>query len=105
VFARRCQDRATWVSSTTLTTKHWKFKAGDLDERARWDDYLAAYETAIARCNTDAAPWYVVPADRKWYRDWAVSQLLLETLTDIDPRYPDTKVDVKAMRSRLTPPR
>ena len=86
-------------------TKHWKFKAGDLDERARWGDYMAAYETAIARCNTDAAPWYVIPADRKWYRDWAVSRLLLETLTELDPRYPDTHLDVKAMRRRLSPPR
>jgi PPK2 family polyphosphate:nucleotide phosphotransferase len=85
-------------------TKQWKFKAGDLDERARWDDYMAAYETAIARCNNDAAPWYVIPADRKWYRDWAVSQLLLETLTELDPRYPDTNVDLKAMRKRLSPP-
>ncbi len=69
-------------------TKRWKFRKGDLDERARWDDYVAAFEEAIARTSTEAAPWYVVPADRKWYRNWAVSRILAETLEDMDPQYP-----------------
>ncbi len=69
-------------------TKQWKFRKGDLDERARWDDYRAAFEEAIARTSTDVAPWYVVPADRKWYRNWAVNRILLETLSDMDPQYP-----------------
>jgi PPK2 family polyphosphate:nucleotide phosphotransferase len=69
-------------------SKRWKFRKGDLDERARWDDYIAAFEEAISRTSTDAAPWYVVPADRKWYRNWAVSRILCETLTDMDPQYP-----------------
>lgn len=69
-------------------TKQWKFRKGDLDERARWDDYMAAFEEAITRTSTDAAPWYVVPADRKWYRNWAVSRILVETLEDMDPQYP-----------------
>src|SRR3954471_14850392 len=56
-------------------TKQWKFKPGDVDERARWDDYQAAYETALERCNTPNAPWYVIPSDRKWYRNWATAQL------------------------------
>jgi PPK2 family polyphosphate:nucleotide phosphotransferase len=85
-------------------TKHWKFKVGDLDERARWDDYMTAYETAIARCNTDAAPWYVIPANHKWYRDWALSHLLVETLTDMDPRYPRVDLDIPALKRRLKPP-
>ena len=54
-------------------TKHWKYNPGDLDDRALWDDYMTAYGDAIERCNTDAAPWHVVPADRKWYRNWAIS--------------------------------
>jgi len=69
-------------------TKHWKFRKADLDERARWDDYMVAFEEAIARTSTDAAPWFVVPADRKWYRNWAVSRILVETLDDMDPQYP-----------------
>jgi PPK2 family polyphosphate:nucleotide phosphotransferase len=84
--------------------KHWKFHEADIDERARWADYMAAYEDAIARCHTDEAPWYVVPADRKWYRNWAVSRLVLETLEDIDPRFPDPGHDVARLRERLRPP-
>ena len=69
-------------------SKQWKFRKGDLDERALWDDYMAAFEEAITRTSTDCAPWYVVPADRKWYRNWAVSRILIETLEDMDPQYP-----------------
>jgi PPK2 family polyphosphate:nucleotide phosphotransferase len=85
-------------------TKHWKFREGDIDERRRWDDYMAAYEDAIARCATADAPWYVVPADRKWYRNWAVTRLVLETLEAVDPRYPDPGLDVPALKARLEPP-
>lgn len=69
-------------------TKRWKYRAADLAERARWDDYQAAFAEAIARTSTDAAPWFVIPADRKWYRDWAVLTILVETLRAMDPQYP-----------------
>ena len=69
-------------------TKRWKFDPSDLAERERWDDYAAAYEDAIRQTSTEHAPWYVVPADRKWFRNWAVSRIVLETLADMDPRYP-----------------
>ena len=59
--------------------KHWKFRAEDLDERERWDDYQDAFEEAIHRTSTEEAPWYVVPADRKWYRNWAVLRILVES--------------------------
>ena len=85
-------------------TKHWKFREKDIDERARWSDYMAAYETAIARCSTDEAPWYVVPADRKWYRNWAVTRLLLEHLGALGLAYPDPGLDVDRLRRRLAPP-
>jgi PPK2 family polyphosphate:nucleotide phosphotransferase len=85
-------------------TKHWKFNPGDLDERARWDEYAEAYRVALERCSTAEAPWYVVPADRKWYRDWAVAGLLLETLRDLDPRYPSPDLDVAALKARLAAP-
>jgi PPK2 family polyphosphate:nucleotide phosphotransferase len=84
--------------------KRWKFHEGDLAERARWTEYMAAYETAIARCSTDEAPWYVVPADRKWYRNWAVSRLLVETLGGMGLGYPDPGLDVAALTKRLAPP-
>ncbi|MGK5533912.1 PPK2 family polyphosphate kinase [Streptomyces sp. URMC 129] len=81
--------------------KHWKFDSGDIAERERWPDYQRAYAAALERCSTDAAPWYVVAADRKWYRDWAVSRLLLEHLRALDPRYPVGDFDVAAVRERL----
>ena len=69
-------------------TKCWKFRVGDLDDRAKWDDYRQAFEEAITRTSTESAPWYVVPADHKWYRNWAVSRIVIETLEAMDPQYP-----------------
>ena len=69
--------------------KRWKFQRGDLEDRALWKEYQAAYSEAIERTSTKAAPWYVIPADNKWFRNWAVSRLLIETLTDMDPKYPE----------------
>jgi PPK2 family polyphosphate:nucleotide phosphotransferase len=84
--------------------KHWKFHESDVDERAYWDAYVSAYEAALSRCNTAAAPWYVVPADDKEYRNWAVGQLLLETLEELDPAYPRPALDVDRLRARLEDP-
>ena len=69
-------------------TKRWKFRLADLEERARWDDYQAAFEEAITRTSTEQSPWYVIPADHKWYRNWAVSTILIEALEELDPQYP-----------------
>jgi PPK2 family polyphosphate:nucleotide phosphotransferase len=82
-------------------TKHWKFNPHDLAERARWSDYQAAYEVLLSRCNTAAAPWYVVPSDSKKYRNWAVGRLLHETLAELDPRYPKVDLDVAALTAEL----
>ena len=83
-------------------TKYWKYNPGDLAERARWGEYQQAYEDALNRCSTDVAPWYVVPADHKWYRNWAVATLLKETLADLDPQYPPPTFDVEAERAKLS---
>jgi PPK2 family polyphosphate:nucleotide phosphotransferase len=69
-------------------TKRWKFSKGDLAERKLWDDYQRAYEDALTLCNTPHAPWHIIPADRKWYRNLLVSQLLRETLEELDPQIP-----------------
>ncbi len=84
--------------------KHWKFNEGDLAERTRWADYQQAYRIALERCSTDAAPWYAVPADRKWYRNWAIGRLLLETVRDLDPQFPRPALDVEALTKALAPP-
>ncbi|MEU5219910.1 PPK2 family polyphosphate kinase [Streptomyces sp. NPDC020807] len=81
--------------------KHWKFSPGDIEERAMWPSYREAYEIALERCSTDEAPWYLVPADRKWYRNWAISRLLLEHLEALDPTYPAGDFDVAECRRRL----
>jgi PPK2 family polyphosphate:nucleotide phosphotransferase len=69
--------------------KQWKFEHGDIDERKRWDDYQQAYEVAISRTSTEPAPWYIVPSDRKWYRNLVISRLLVESLESLDMRYPE----------------
>ena len=81
--------------------KHWKFNPGDIDERQRWSDYRAAYEIALERTSTDVAPWHVVPADTKWYRNLAVGRLLHEALVDLDPQWPVADFDVEEQRRRL----
>jgi PPK2 family polyphosphate:nucleotide phosphotransferase len=81
--------------------KQWKFNPGDLEDRGRWDEFQAAWADAIERCSSTEAPWFVVPADRKWYRNWAVSALLAETLEAMDPRFPAPDYDIDDMRRRL----
>ncbi len=81
--------------------KHWKFDPADVDERQRWDDYRRAYEVALERTNTEVAPWHVVPADRKWYRNLAVALLLRETLAAMAPTWPAPDFDVAEQRRRL----
>jgi PPK2 family polyphosphate:nucleotide phosphotransferase len=74
--------------------KRWKFSHGDLEERKRWDDYRSAFNEAIAETTTDTAPWYVIPADNKWFRNWCVLTTLVETLEDMNPQYPDPADDL-----------
>ena len=83
-------------------TKQWKLSPGDFEDRKYWDDYLEAYEDALSRCSTESAPWYVVPADRKWVRDFAVSRILVETLDACDMKFPKPTVDVARLRSTLS---
>jgi PPK2 family polyphosphate:nucleotide phosphotransferase len=84
-------------------TKHWKYNPGDIDERRLWTAYQQAYEIALERTNTAHAPWHVVPSDRKWFRNLAIGQLLLQTLRDMDLHWPAADFDVAAERRRLAP--
>lgn len=68
--------------------KYWKFSAADLEKRKQWEDYQAAYEDLLNQCTTLQAPWHVIPADQKWYRNLAVSRVLVHALKQLDPRYP-----------------
>jgi PPK2 family polyphosphate:nucleotide phosphotransferase len=82
-------------------TKHWKYNPGDLDVYRLWDDYLEAYSEVLGRCNPQHAPWYVIPADRKWYRNWAVTKLLMEALDGMGLEWPKADFDVEAERGRV----
>jgi PPK2 family polyphosphate:nucleotide phosphotransferase len=79
-------------------TRQWKLALGDFEDRKRWVDYMAAYEDALARCSTDAAPWYIVPADRKWVRNLAVSQILVETLQALHMKFPKASFDPSVVK-------
>jgi PPK2 family polyphosphate:nucleotide phosphotransferase len=96
------EQKARLLARLTDRTKHWKVGVSDLHERQRWEDYQTAYLDVLNRCDTDVAPWYVVPADRKWYRDWAVSRLLLESVRDLHLGWPSPEgVDLRAMAAQL----
>ncbi len=81
--------------------KNWKFNEHDIDERAFWDDYMSAYGVAITRCSTDVAPWYVIPANDKLYRNWAITRILVETLQEMNPTFPRPKLDIPRLMKRL----
>ena len=81
--------------------KHWKYRPGDLDTRAKWPAHEEAFRIALERCNTDDAPWFVVPSDNEWYRNWAVARLLEEHLSALDLRWPQATFDVAAEEIRL----
>jgi PPK2 family polyphosphate:nucleotide phosphotransferase len=77
--------------------KHWKFDPSDLAERARWDAYQEAYEDAISRCSTKSAPWYIIPAERHWYRNLVVARVLVNTLESMGMQYPSPQFDPRAI--------
>jgi len=81
--------------------KNWKFNPGDIDEREHWHAYQEAYQIALTRTSTKEAPWYVVPADHKWYARWAVQGLLIDALRALKPEYPAVDFDVEAEKKRL----
>jgi len=72
-------------------TKHWKFRLGDLKERKLWGKYMQAYEDVLSRTSTDHAPWYIIPANRKWYRDLVISSVLVDTLEGLKMKYPESE--------------
>ena len=82
-------------------TKHWKYNPGDLEVYGLWDGYLQAYSKVLGRTDADYAPWYVIPADRKWYRNWAVTKLLIEQLERMGLDWPKASFDVEGERTRV----
>ncbi len=95
------EQRKRLVDRLKTPDKRWKFSEHDIDERACWDDYMSAYGIAITRCSTPDAAWYVIPANDKVYRNWAVTRVLIETLEEMNPQYPQPKLDVPRLLKRL----
>jgi polyphosphate kinase 2 (PPK2 family) len=97
----RDEQRERLLARLEEPEKFWKFNPGDLEDRRRWDDYTAAAEEMIARTSTEAAPWYVVPADRKPLRDVLVAETVVAALERLDPRYPEPAGDLQEWRREL----
>jgi PPK2 family polyphosphate:nucleotide phosphotransferase len=95
------EQRRRFLDRLKDPDKRWKFSEHDIDERAYWDDYMSAYSIAITRCSTSWAPWYVIPADDKDYRNWAVARVLIETLKEMNPQYPQPRLDIPRLMKRL----
>jgi polyphosphate kinase 2 (PPK2 family) len=91
------EQRARLQERIDNPEKNWKFRRSDLEVRARWDDYQRSYEAAIGATSTEWAPWYVVPSDHKWVRDVAVTELLLQVFTRLDPRIPDPEAGLEGL--------
>ena len=101
----REEQRRRLLARIADVSKHWKVNPGDIEERAYWESYRQAYAALLERCSTEAAPWYVVPADRKWYRNWALTNLLVEVLEELDPQLPvRPELDIAGMTAALQEP-
>jgi len=95
------EQRTRLLARLDNPAKHWKINPSDIDERGHWPAYQLAYQVLLERCSTDVAPWHLVPADRKWYRDWALAHLLLETLQGMELSWPTPELDLEGMRAAL----
>ncbi|HEY4000022.1 MAG TPA: polyphosphate kinase 2 family protein [Candidatus Xenobia bacterium] len=101
LYISKDEQKARLQSRIDDKEKHWKLSEADFKERALWDDYIDAYEQAMSECSTDHAPWYVVPANHKWYRNLVVARILADTLEDMNPGFPLPTVDADHLAVKL----
>lgn len=97
----KTESRDRLLSRLDNPDKLWKFNPGDIDTRGEWGPLVEAYQDALERCSIEAAPWHVVPADRKWYRNWAIMNILVEQLEAMAVSWPPAEYDVAEQRARL----
>ena len=99
------EQKKRFLARIDEPAKNWKFSAGDLDERDLWPQYMDAFEHCIAKTSTEHAPWYVIPADQKWFARWLVSEAVVQVLKDCDPQFPtlsdEELATMAACRERL----
>lgn len=94
----RDEQKQRLEARLTDAAKNWKFSEADMHERVLWDDYQEAYQDAVRHCSTDYAPWFVIPANKKWFRNLAISQILVDTLSGLDMKYPKPALDLTKVR-------
>ncbi|MBL7223875.1 MAG: polyphosphate kinase 2 family protein [Candidatus Brocadiae bacterium] len=93
----KAEQKARFEDRIREPRKHWKVNPKDLEERKLWDDYMAAYEAALSRCSPAHAPWFIIPANKKWFRNLAISEILVETLEGLDMKFPPPMCDVSKL--------
>lgn len=101
LYMSKAEQRGRLLARLEDPEKYYKYNPGDVDTAQKFDDYTEAYNIALTRCNTEVAPWYVVPSDRKWYRNWAIAQILLESLESLGLGWPSPDFDVEVERARV----
>jgi polyphosphate kinase 2 (PPK2 family) len=94
----RKEQKARLQARLKDPTKRWKFNPDDLAERRHWDDYMSAYQTALERCSSEWAPWFIVPADHKWYRNRVIARIVRSTLEALDLTYPPEMAGLDKLR-------
>ncbi|MCA9078139.1 MAG: polyphosphate kinase 2 family protein [Planctomycetaceae bacterium] len=94
----RDEQRERFQDRLDVPEKHYKFSLDDLEKRKKWDAYRAAFEEALTRCSTEWAPWHVIPADQKWYRNLAISEIIVKTLEDMNPQFPTIDFDPASVK-------
>lgn len=98
------EQRERFLRRLRRDDKRWKFDVGDVETRRHWHEFQAAYGSVVGRTDLDVAPWYVIPSDRKWYRNWAIARILLETFDDMGLAYPQPDLDIEGLVQRLEAP-
>jgi len=98
LYVSKDEQRRRFEERLRDPTKQWKLSPSDFEDRKHWDDYVTAYAEALTRCSTPDAPWFIVPADKKWFRNFAVSHILVETLEALDMRFPKPTFDVSRIK-------
>lgn len=98
------EQRERYLRRLRRDDKRWKFSEADLETRRHWNEFQAAYGNVVAQTSNDAAPWFVIPADHKWYRNWIIAKLLLATFDSMGAAYPQPSFDLADLRARLEPP-
>lgn len=89
------EQRERLQARIDVPEKRWKFEAGDLKQRAKWDDYMGAFEDVFQKTSTDYAPWHIIPADQKWYRNYAIMKILVEKMRELNPQYPEAEEGIE----------